>query len=101
MSIKLHKVIHCFDSLIILLYEHTFTFYFETHRFECHRCLALQTRLHKKHKFKNKILFHLTFIIISFMSHKNSILELILTDTNVRLPKNIVIGQMLTDVQTK
>ena len=22
MSIKLHKVIHCFDSLIILLYEH-------------------------------------------------------------------------------
>jgi hypothetical protein len=57
--------------------------------------------LHKKHKFKNKILFHLTFIIISFMSHKNSILELILTDTNVRLPKNIVIGQMLTDVQTK
>jgi hypothetical protein len=35
------------------------------------------------------------------MSHKNSILELILTDTNVRLPKNIVIGQMLTDVQTK
>jgi hypothetical protein len=56
MSIKLHKVIYCFDSLIILLYEH---------------------------KFKNKILFNLTFIIISFMTHKNSILELILTDTNV------------------
>jgi hypothetical protein len=32
MSIKLHKVIHCFDSLIILLYEHPFTIYFDTHR---------------------------------------------------------------------
>ena len=88
MSIKLHKVIHCFESLIILLYEHTFTVYFDTHRQpdlnECHQCLALQTRLlikntQPKHKFKNKILFN--FIIISFMTHKNSILELILTDT--------------------
>jgi hypothetical protein len=88
MSIKLHKVIHCFDSLIILLYEHPFTIYFDTHRLECHRCLALQTRLlikntQPKHKLKNKILFNLTFIIISFMTYKNSILELILTDTNV------------------
>ena len=32
MSIKLHKVIHCFDSLIIFLYEHPFTIYFDTHR---------------------------------------------------------------------
>ena len=32
MSIKLHKVIHCFDSLIILLYEHPFTIYCDTHR---------------------------------------------------------------------
>ena len=32
MSIKRHKVIHCFDSLIILLYEHPFTIYFDTHR---------------------------------------------------------------------
>jgi hypothetical protein len=32
MSIKLHKVIHCFDSLIILLYEHLFTIYIDTHR---------------------------------------------------------------------
>jgi hypothetical protein len=100
MSIKLHKVIHCFDSLIILLYEHSFTIYvvwtFVYHLcwhpqmawFECHRCLALQTRLlikytQPKHKFKNKILFNLTFIIILLMTHKNSILELILTDTNV------------------
>jgi hypothetical protein len=41
----------------------------------------LQTRLlikntQSKHKFKNKILFNLAFIIISFMTHKNSILEL-------------------------
>ena len=83
MSIKLHKVIHCFDSLIILLYEHPFTSYFDTQTtwFECHWCLALQTRLlikntQSKHKFKNKILFNLAFIIISFMTHKNSILEL-------------------------
>jgi len=42
---------------------------------------------HKKtheHKFKNYILFNLTFIIISFKTHKNSILELILTDTYQR-----------------
>ena len=32
MLIKLHKVLHCFDSLIILLYEHPFTIYFDTHR---------------------------------------------------------------------
>ena len=32
MSIKLHKVIHCFYSLIILLYEHLFTIYFDTYR---------------------------------------------------------------------
>jgi hypothetical protein len=31
MLIKLHKVLHCFDSLIILLYEHPFTIYFDTH----------------------------------------------------------------------
>ena len=86
MSIKLHKVIHCFDSLIILLYGHPFTIYCDTHTgpqmalFECHRCLALQTRLLIKNKFKNKILFNLIFIIISFMTHKNSILELILTE---------------------
>ena len=30
MSIKLHKVIHCFDSLIILLYEHPITIYCDT-----------------------------------------------------------------------
>ena len=62
MSIKLHKEIHCFDSLIILLYEHPFTIYFDTHRQpdlnECHQCLALQTRLLIKNKFKNKILFN-------------------------------------------
>jgi hypothetical protein len=87
MSIKLHKVIHCFDSLIILLYGHPFTIYRDTHTgpqmawFECHRCLALQTRLLIKNKFKSKILFNLIFIIISFMTHKNSILELILTYT--------------------
>ena len=72
MSIKLHKVIHCFDSLIILLYEHPFTIYCDTQQmawFECHRCLALQTRLPIKNKFKNKILFYLIFIIISFMTH--------------------------------
>jgi hypothetical protein len=90
MSIKLHKVIHCFDSLIILLYEHPFTIYFDTHRWRDLNVidvwLFLQTRLlikntQPKHKVKNKILFNLTFIIISFMTHKNSILELILTDT--------------------
>ena len=97
MSIKLHKVIHCFESLIILLYEHTFTVYFDTHRQpdlnECHQCLALQTRLlikntQLKHEFKNKILFNLTFIFISFMKYKNSILELILIDTNVLIEEN-------------
>jgi hypothetical protein len=46
----MHKVIHCFDSLIILLYEHPFTIYFDTHTvpdglFWILRCLALQTRL--------------------------------------------------------
>ena len=82
MSIKLHKAIHCFDSLIILLYEHPFTIYWHPQMawFECHRCLALQTRLLIKNKFKNKILFNLIFIIIPFMPHKNSILELILTE---------------------
>ena len=89
MSIKLHKVIHCFDSLIILLYEHPFTIYLDTHRrpdlnvidvwFVKARLLIKNTQ--PKHKFKNKIVFNLIFIIISFMTHKNSILELILTDT--------------------
>ena len=78
MSIKLHKVIHCFDSLIVLLYEHPFTIYFDTHR---RPDLNVIKNTQPKHKFKNKILFNLTFIIISFMTHKNSILELILTDT--------------------
>ena len=31
MSIKLHKVLHCFDSLIFLLYEHPFTICFDIH----------------------------------------------------------------------
>jgi hypothetical protein len=79
MSIKLHKVIHCFDSLIILLYEHPFTIYFDTHRlyFDTHR----RPDLNVIDVWLYKILFNLTFIIISFMTHKNSILELILTDT--------------------
>ena len=39
---------------------------------------------HKKHTNTSiNNLFNLPFIIISFMTHKNSILELILTDTNV------------------
>ena len=77
MSIKLHKVIHCFDSLIILLYEHPFTIYCDTHRRPDLNVIDLLI----KNKFKNKILFNLIFIIISFMTHKNSILELILTYT--------------------
>ena len=78
MSIKLHKVIHCFDSLIILLYEHPFTIYFDTHRlyFDTHR----RPDLNVIDVWLYKILFNLTFIIISFMTHKNSILELILTE---------------------
>jgi len=41
-------VIHCFDGLIILLYEHPFTTSFwhpQMAWYECHRGMGLQTRL--------------------------------------------------------
>jgi hypothetical protein len=86
MSIKLHKVIHCFNSLIILLYEYRLPSIFfcvtPTDGLIWMSSMSGCTNqtLHKN-KFKNKILFNLIFIIISFMTHKNSILELILTYT--------------------
>ena len=94
MSIKLHKVIHCFDNLIILLYEHQFTIYCDTHRWPDLNVIDvwLYKPLLTKNKFKNKILFNLIFIIILFMTHKNSV---------IYLPKNIVIGQMFTNVKKK
>jgi hypothetical protein len=56
MSIKLHKVIHCFDSLIILLYEHPFTIYCETHRWPDLNVIDVYQPPHKRQQYFSYIL---------------------------------------------
>ena len=73
MSIKLHKVMFWqLDYFIVWTSVYT-----PTDGLIWMSSMSGFTNQTQKHKFKNKILFNLTFIIISFMTHKNSILELI------------------------